>query len=197
MNNSIQPDCHIIGALKKLQSFFRRLNIPFCITGGLAVQVRGEARFTRDIDLCVHVSFENQEDIIEAISSEFESRFSDAAEFARNNQIFPVIVGGVDVDIALGLTSFEAQAISNATSEQLSVDLSLPVVSAEDLIVFKVLAARPKDLQDLSSILARNASCLNLVYIRDTLAGFQQELDTRELLPLLDDYLSRTVATKA
>jgi hypothetical protein len=54
----------------------------------------------------------------------------------------------------------------------------------------KLLAGRPKDLDDVVSILSANPA-LDLRYVRDTLAILEQALAQSDLLPALDAALAR------
>ncbi|MCK6551640.1 nucleotidyl transferase AbiEii/AbiGii toxin family protein [Myxococcota bacterium] len=42
--------------LQHVAALLRRLHQPFALVGGLAVSVRSEVRFTRDVDLAISVS---------------------------------------------------------------------------------------------------------------------------------------------
>ena len=178
--NNSPPE--ILKAIRKLSQFFAKHKIKYCLIGGLAVQVRGEPRFTRDIDVSVLTSLKSQKELITLLATEFVERFSGAQELALSNQILPLIIEGVEVDIAIGLTQFEAQMIAAASLEKLSRGLSIPVCSAEDLIVNKVIAARPKDIHDIQSIMLKNLGSVSIKYIRNLLGQFEAELDTSELL---------------
>ena len=69
--------------------------------------------------------------------------------------------------------------------------VSVPVASPEDVIVMKVLAGRPKDQEDVRSVLRERQSRLDLDYIRDTLGILEQALDQSDLLPAFELQLRR------
>lgn len=57
------------------------------------------------------------------------------------------------------------------------------VASPEDLIVMKVLAGRPKDLEDVRSILRASGRGLDDGYVERTLTMLEQALSQSDLLP--------------
>lgn len=69
--------------------------------------------------------------------------------------------------------------------------VTVPVISPEDLIVTKVLAGRPKDLEDIHGVLRQRGGALNLDVIRTTLALLEEALAQGNLLPVFEDALSR------
>ncbi len=73
------------------------------------------------------------------------------------------------------------------------VGLDVPVISPEDLIVSKVLAGRPKDLEDLRGILRERRESLDLEQIRETIGLLEQALGQSDLLPVFESALRRVV----
>ena len=64
------PLTRIQAALLRASSELTKLNLPFALVGGLAVSLRGEPRFTRDIDLAVSVASDRDtESIILALQA--------------------------------------------------------------------------------------------------------------------------------
>ena len=70
-------------------------------------------------------------------------------------------------------------------------NLRVPVISAEDLIVTKVLAGRPKDLDDAHSVLQVRQS-LDLAAIRHVLRSVESAPGVSDLLPAFESLLRRT-----
>jgi predicted nucleotidyltransferase len=53
---------------------------------------------------------------------------------------------------------------------------AIPVISPKDLIITKVLAGRPKDIEDVRGVLSERAETLDLNRIRQTLRLLETEL---------------------
>ena len=68
--------------------------------------------------------------------------------------------------------------------------VSVPVASAEDMVVMKILAAREKDLADAAAIVLARWDQLDLPLIRETLGMLEEALAQSDLLPVLDEIMS-------
>jgi hypothetical protein len=80
----------------------------------------------------------------------------------------------VGLDVALGGLPFEESAVARSSEFTFPPDTRLRTCSAEDLIVMKAFAARPKDWLDVEGVIVRQTGKLDWVYIR------------RELQPLVE-----------
>jgi hypothetical protein len=69
----------------------------------------------------------------------------------------------VKVDLAIGLSGFEKQAVGRAEKLQLGSEI-VRVATAEDLILMKVLAGRPQDEQDLLGLVLTKGNRLDWEY---------------------------------
>ena len=58
----------------------------------------------------------------------------------------------------------------------------LPVASAEDIVIMKILAGRPKDIADAQTILRQRLQTLDVAHIREMLAMLEGALDQSDLL---------------
>jgi hypothetical protein len=137
-------DDAIRGTLGDLASFLKKSRAPFAVIGGIAVIVRGEPRFTADIDGVVGIDLDAAIDLVRSLkASPFVPLFSDVEEVVRTSLIIPLRhrKTGLKVDLAVGLTGFGKQLIARAPAESFG-DLSVPVATAEDLILMKILAGR-------------------------------------------------------
>jgi hypothetical protein len=70
-------------------------------------------------------------------------------------------------------------------------NLKIPVASAEDSIVMKILAGRAKDLDDVRAILSAKRATLDHETIEQTLLLLQGALDQSDLLPLFEQLRAR------
>ncbi len=165
----------IFEAAREIQEFCRARDWRFCIIGGLAVQRWGEPRLTRDVDVTLLTGFGGEPAFVDGLLSGFQPRLPDARDFALRNRVVLLSSSeGVPIDIALGAMPFEEEAVSRATTYRVSPDLELATCSAEDLIVFKAFAGRPRDWLDIEGIVTRQGAVLGATLI------------WHELLPLLE-----------
>lgn len=176
----------ILSALEKINLFLETYKIENCLIGGIAVQIRGEPRFTSDIDICILSDLSDQERVIDLITKNFTSLVDDPKDLAFTAQLLPIRIDQVSVDLSIGLTGFERQVIERAPFEVLAEKVKIRVATSEDLIIFKCLAARPKDIQDIDSILRKNLKTLDYSYIIEVLKDFESVLETNELLDLFE-----------
>ena len=73
---------------------------------------------------------------------------------------------GVGIDVALAAFPFEIEVIESATPWNLGEGISIPTCSAEHLIVYKLVAARPRDVIDVDEIVRRQGRRLDVDRIR-------------------------------
>ena len=69
--------------------------------------------------------------------------------------------------------------------------VQVPVASAEDLVVMKVLAGRSKDIDDVVAVIAAQDTALDRGYVHDTLALLEQALAQHDLRPAFEQALRR------
>jgi hypothetical protein len=173
--------------LADLASWLAGEGITFALIGGLAVSVRGEPRLTVDIDATIAGDVEVGLRLARQLtSSPFEPLFDGVEEVVATAFILPIRhrATAVKVDLALGLTGFEQGALERSRMEQVAGTL-VPVVSAEDLLLMKALAGRPRDLEDLRGILIRQGEKMDLNRAR-TLARELDEAVGSDVLARLD-----------
>lgn len=136
--------------------FFDSKGWRYCIIGGLAIQRWGEPRSTLDVDLTLLTQFGNEQEYIDAILANYESRVADAPAFALRNRILLIKAkNGKDVDVALGGLPFEEEMIARAAPFKFANGVTLTTCSAEDLFIMKIFAGRPKDIGDAEGIAVR------------------------------------------
>jgi len=67
---------------------------------------------------------------------------------------------GIRVDLAVGMSGFERDAVGRATPVAIG-DLRVSVVSVEDLMVMKALAGRPQDDLDIRGLVAAQGDVID------------------------------------
>lgn len=177
----------LIRAAREIQDKLEPTGYPFCFIGGLAVLQWGEPRLTRDLDLTVLAGWGKEETVIDTILSNIEPRMEDARTFALENRVLLLkTVAGIPVDLALGALPFEESATRRAHNISIS-NIPLRLCSAEDLVVMKAFANRPRDWSDVEGILLRRKGRLDTAYIRDQLAGLAPAKPDENILQRLEE----------
>lgn len=174
-------------AASELQKTMKDQNWPFCFIGGLAVMRWGEIRMTQDIDICLMCGFGNEEIYIENLINQYTSRIDDPINFALDNRVLLLSASnGVAVDISLSGLPFEEEMIRRATPFAYSSDCSLITCAAEDLIILKAFADRPKDWNDVETIAMRQEGKLNIKYITEQLTPLCDLKESPEIIEKLN-----------
>jgi hypothetical protein len=144
-----------------------RHRLRACLVGGLAVQRWGAPRLTHDVDLSILAGYDREAHVIEGFLAAFSPRRPDARELGLRHRVLLLRSGnGVDVDISLGAVPFEEECHARTTTYEFADGFELPTCSAEDLVILKAVAGRPRDLADIDDILSRQFGRLELERIR-------------------------------
>jgi hypothetical protein len=158
--------------------FLEGQGVRFAVIGGIAAGVHGEPRFTADVDAVVGMDLDRALALVATLdSSPFRPLFTDVTDVVQKAFILPVRhrETHVRVDLAIGLTGFERQLIERAQNIAIA-GRTVPVATAEDLILLKLLAGRPRDIDDISAIMARQGQSLDWHYLLQTGQDLQEAI---------------------
>src|ERR1044071_1840284 len=169
-----------------------RERIAGTIVGAVAVSIRGQPRNTDDVDAVVLGDTTSWERVLESAARYgFVPRIDDVLDFAAHSRVLLLRhePSGVDVDVSLGALPFEREMIERSTIVKVS-GLQLRLSSAEDLVIMKALARRPKDIADIDGILTVNPD-LDLAHVRHHLREFSSVLEMPEIYDDFEQLLRR------
>jgi predicted nucleotidyltransferase len=98
----------------------------------------------------------------------------DVETFVKETMVLPTRdeKTGIRVDFIFSFTPYETEAIKRAKKVTL-MNQDVNFVSVEDLIIHKIFAGRPRDLEDVRIILLKNPD-MNINYIKDWLREFDK-----------------------
>jgi hypothetical protein len=176
----------LIQVAAAVQDFCRGHKWKFCFIGGLALQRWGEPRVTQDVDLTLLTGFGGEETYIRALLGQFSGRIENAARFAMQNRVLLLkSASGVGIDVALGGLPFEESIITRATQFEYLPKVSLLTCSAEDLIILKAFADRPRDWADIEGIIIRQDNRIDWTYIDENLTSLVELKEEPQILERL------------
>ncbi|MSP62524.1 MAG: hypothetical protein EXR72_19770 [Myxococcales bacterium] len=148
-------------------SGFEALGARYMLIGGLAVGIRSRERATRDVDFSLAASPAETDRLIAAMAGRgYSSRLHGAAGPGAVVRFHRVSEDGIDrwIDVLVAGTEFEEEALGRALPVRF-LGRDLRVATAEDLIVFKLIAGRLQDLADVGALIEDNAGALDQGYL--------------------------------
>jgi hypothetical protein len=150
---------------ERLADAFEAAGVPWALIGGHAVNVWLPPRATGDIDVTVVADGDGMARTRDALE-----RIGYRAGFVANEQAasgpdfirFSGPMGEMSVEIQAAKTGFQRDVVERARCTPRAP--RVPVATAEDLLVFKLIADRSKDQADLRGLVA--LAGLDWTYIR-------------------------------
>ncbi len=161
--------------LKKITYQLKKASVPYMVIGGQAVLVYGEPRLTRDIDITLGIGVEELSKVKEILRAMgLKILVKKDKEFVTKTLVLPALdkQSGIRIDFTFSYSLYERQAIERAKEIKLG---RTPVrfASLEDLLIHKVIAGRPRDFEDVRSVLLKNPK-YDSRYIQKWLAEFDK-----------------------
>lgn len=164
-----------------------QLGRPFALVGGLAVSLRAEVRFTRDVDLAITAADDaDVEQLVHTLGDVgyFPVATVEHLERRRLSTVRLAASSGVVVDLLAASSGIEAEVVARATRIDFGEIGEIPVARAEELLAMKVLSMTPRRLQDridAVNLVLMNEQ-LDLDAVRENLAeitrrGFHRDQD--------------------
>lgn len=163
--------------LKKIAQEFNASSIPYMVIGGQAVLLYGEPRLTKDIDITLGVSTESFDKIEKLVTKlGFKILVKDCESFVKRTMVLPAAdkTSGIRIDLVFSFSPYERQAIERANKIAFG-DVAVNFASLEDVVIHKIIAGRPRDIEDIRSIVAKNPK-RNDDYILKWLKEFDSSL---------------------
>lgn len=150
--------------MRRIGAALDQRGTPWALVGGLAVSIRAEPRFTRDIDLAVAVTDDSAAETLVAdltaagfaLMLSLEQR---AMERLAAVRLLPPgePAEGVVVDLLFASSGIESDICREAETIEVVPGLRAPVARAGHLVAMKLLALkpeRPQDQIDLNALLS-------------------------------------------
>ncbi|MBS2026654.1 MAG: nucleotidyltransferase [Deltaproteobacteria bacterium] len=180
-------------ALRTLGALTQVLRVRWYLFGAQAAVLWGRARTTADVDVTMEADPERIAELLrEAKALGLRAREANAVELARRSRVVPLTTaGGFPIDLVLAGTGLEAQFMDRATPVRLG-GVEVPVISPEDLVITKLIAGRPRDLEDIEGVLVERRESLDVGYIDAMIREIESALELDGLRSAWDELLQTT-----
>lgn len=171
--------------LADLARAFEALGVKWYLFGAQAAIVYGVARLTADVDVTVQappgMATADWMAVVEGHG--FEPRFADPA-FVAATRVLPLVhrATQLPLDVVIAGPGLEDEFMTRAVQREVD-GVAVPVVDVSDLVVLKVLAARPKDEEDVTMLVRIHGDALDHARIGHVLQMLQDALGQSDLLP--------------
>lgn len=149
--------------------------IPYMIIGGQAVLLYGVPRLTKDIDITLGVSIDRLADVVKVSRiAKLKILPEDYRDFVDKTFVLPVKDEATEirVDFIFSFTPYEQQAIERSKKVTIG-NSSVNFASVEDVIIHKIFAGRPRDMEDVKNIIVKNP-LIDVNYIKKWLTEFDK-----------------------
>jgi predicted nucleotidyltransferase len=166
--------------IKKIAAELARRRIPYMIIGGQAVLLYGEPRLTKDIDITLGLGVEALPKIKAAAKAVgLRIQTDDADTFVKETMVLPTAEKrtGIRVDFIFSFSPFERQAVERAKVVKFD-RTQVRFASLEDLVIHKIVAGRPRDIEDVKAVLFKNPGC-DQPYVRRWLSDFDATMEEK------------------
>jgi len=180
----------LIAPLIALQHLLDRFDERGVIIGGIATGFLGKPRFTVDLDAMFLASFKDIPRILDLARADgIEPRIEKVEDFAGKSRVLLLrhVASGANIDISLGILPFEEEVVDRSVVHKAGA-ISIRLPTSEDLIVMKAIAHRPKDLEDIRTIVENNPN-LDLSRIEYWVKSFAEVLEMPDLWKQIEKIL--------
>jgi len=187
----VSPPGDLLDAAAALAGLLEGLSIPYAFGGAIAQNYCGTVRATQDIDLLVtlpRIRFGELARSLESAGFAMRGPGGEArsvtvegmVEEERQRRFFAVYRNLVKAEIFLPFLPIQHSILKRAVKLPLG-ERTVPITTAEDLVVLKMAFHREKDLRDVRAILWNQKGKLDLVYLRDWAGRMLKDESIKEL----------------
>jgi hypothetical protein len=153
------------------------------VFGAQAVVAYGVPRLSADVDVTVALRPDDPERFARAMrDAGFRLRVDDPG-FIGRTRVMPFVhdATGMPLDVVLAGSGLEEEFLARAVPTDVGGTV-VPMIDAADLIIAKILAGRPKDLEDVRALWRGHGKTLDTARIRSVLEQLEGALGQSDLV---------------
>ena len=156
---------------------------PWYVFGAQAVIAYGVPRLSADVDVTLRLSPEDPERFAADMRAAGFALRVDDPDFVRRTRVMPFVhlSTAMPIDIVLAASGLEDEFLDRARVVDLG-GTSVPLIDPADLIIAKVLAGRPKDVEDARGLWQIRGQSLDADRIHRTLRLLEEALSQSDLV---------------
>jgi hypothetical protein len=172
--------------LARIGATLERHGIPYMVIGGHAAILYGEPRLTRDIDITVGLGPDRLGGLLSVVRDAGLVPDEGAQDLALRSYVLPCSdpATRISVDIILSVSAYEQQALERTRGVTIG-EVHVRFASREDVLIHKIVAGRPRDIEDARAILIRSEQ-LDRPYVLTWLREFEETLSAPLVRQFLD-----------
>jgi len=156
--------------IKKILKISEENNLNLMLMGGIAVSVWGNPRATYDIDVIIQCEKKDIDKLLKIFENNcFEIEKERPLKSIKNLYFVTLFYPKKRKKFIIDIFLTEGEYFKEAISRKIFIkvfDIKIPVISPEDLIIYKLISRRERDLEDIRDILVIQKNKLDINYIR-------------------------------
>ncbi len=152
--------------------------------GAQAVTAYGVPRLSADVDVTLQLVPDDPEAFARDMAAAGFAIRVDDLDFVRRTRVMPFVhvATAMPLDVVLAGSGLEEEFLDRARIMNLG-GVTVPLLDAEDLVIAKVLAGRPKDIEDARNLWQLHGHELNAGRILAVLRQLDEALSQGDLVP--------------
>jgi hypothetical protein len=150
----------------------------------------GEPRLTRDIDITLGVDTGYVDELLTVVRELSLKPIPENIKlFVQQTMVLPALekTTGIRVNFIFSFTTYEIEAIKRVRKITI-MGRKVCFASPEDVIIHKIFAGRPRDIEDVKSIILKNPD-IDTKYIRSWLKEFDKSFEKGDFLKTFKEVL--------
>jgi hypothetical protein len=163
----------VLRALRHAWLTLEPLGLPVALMGGLALAVWKHVRATRDVDLLLGIGEQDTERVLHHLrAAAIRPKRSPPIVTVGGLQIVQLLYAPPDafvdlqIDLLLAKSGYPLESLRRRVPTQLpGLDITIAVLTCEDMILHKLLAGRLLDRVDAAALLRANRQTVDLEYL--------------------------------
>lgn len=156
--------------------------------GAQAVTLHGVPRLSADVDVTLALTPDEPERFAADMQAAGFLLAVNDPDFIRRTRVMPFVhLGtGMPLDVVLAGSGIEDEFLDRATAANVG-GTRVPLIEAGDLVIAKILASRPKDLEDVRALWRIHGGRLDAERIRSVLRLLEDALSQDDLVSTFDE----------